>query len=337
MRQTRTPLTRRRFLRISAASAALTAGAVASAAQAAEGVGRSTWRGIAFGNLARIEIRHPDPARTAYALRMVTAEIERLESIMSLYRPASALSTLNRQGYLDTAPADLVQVLSLARSFGELSDGSFDVTVQPLWRTYADHFSAPGADPAGPSADLVRRAAEKVDYHSVEIEPSAVRLARPGMEVTLNGIAQGYITDRIIELFRNEGFDHVLADLGEIRALGEAAPGRSWRAAIKDPLNEHVVAAGIDLGAQALATSGSYGFRFDAAGQFHHLFDPGSGTCPHRYASVSVLAPRATTADALATACNLLTPDAMAAALKAAGASRALVIEHDGTARWIVV
>ena len=325
-------LSRRRFLRISAASAAFGAVAPIARADQPDGFG---WRGMAFGNLASIELRHGDQAHARSTMTRVTAEIARLESVMSLYRPDSALSELNRRGHLKAAPADLVQVLSQARTIGALSGGAFDVTVQPLWQVYASHFTKEGVSPDGPGADLVRRAAERVDYRSVEIEPAEIRLARPGMAVTLNGIAQGYITDRIIDVLKNEGFEHVLADLGEIRCLGQAAQGRAWIAAIKSPFGGSAVVSEIELGNQALATSGSYGFRFDAAGQFHHLFDPRTGACPRRYASVSVLAPDAATADALATACNLLEPDAIAATLKAAGASRALVIEPDGSSRWI--
>lgn len=323
---------RRRFLRICAASAAL--GAIGPMAKASEPV-TSTWRGMVFGGLASIELRHSDHARVRRVLPMAMAEIERLGSIMSLYRADSALVQLNRQGHLGAAPADLVSVLSRARALGDLSQGRFDVSVQPLWQVYAEHFSAPRPDPAGPDPDLVRRRAESVDYRSLEVEASAVRLARPGMAVTLNGIAQGYITDRIVDLLKNEGFEHVLADLGELRALGRAAVDRPWRTIIRNPLSGHDDGIEIELGNQALATSGSYGFRFDAAGRFHHLFDPRSGTCPQRYASVSVLAPDATTADALATACNLMPPDSIKDLLKAAGATRAVMIMPDGAVTTI--
>ena len=323
---------RRRFLRICAASAAL--GIVRPMAAASEPA-TSTWRGMAFGGLASIELHHSDHGRVRRVLPMVMAEIERLEGIMSLYREDSALMQLNRQGHLGAAPADLVSVLSRARALGDLSQGCFDVCVQPLWQVYADHFSAPHPDPAGPPPDLVRRRAESVDYQSLEVDASAVRLARPGMAVTLNGIAQGYITDRIVDLLKNEGFEHVLADLGELRPLGKAGVNQPWRAVIKNPLFGRGDGIEIELGNQALATSGSYGFRFDAAGRFHHLFDPRSGTCPQRYASVSVLAPDATTADALATACNLMPPESIEGLLRAAGATRAIIIMPDGAVTTI--
>jgi thiamine biosynthesis lipoprotein len=293
------------------------------------------WRGLALGNLASIEIRHADPAQAARLLDLATMEIARLESILSLYRPDSALSRLNRDGILRDPPLDLVRVLASARDLGAVTGGAFDVTVQPLWQAYADHFGGGKADPAGPSATTVSRTLEKVGYRALEIEPSVVGLNRAGMAVTLNGIAQGYITDRIAELLRDAGLEHVLVDLGEIRALGARDGAVPWRAGIQDPAGGAPLAA-FALTDQALSTSGSYGFRFDASGRFHHIFDPRSGTCPQLYASVSVLAPSATIADALATAGNLLPPDALAAALKAAGADRALLVETSGAQRWIV-
>jgi len=326
-------LSRRRFLRISAATAGCAALSPLASADQPEAF---AWRGTAFGNLASIELRHSDPAHIRRTMGYATSEMARLESIMSLYRPDSTLSELNRRGHLGAAPVDLVQVLSRAQAIGALSGGAFDVTVQPLWQVYSSHFSRIGSDPRGPRTDLVRRAAERVDYRDIEIEPAAIRLRRPGMALTLNGIAQGHITDRIIDLLKNEGFENALADLGEIRALGRAAQDQPWRVAIKSPFDESAVASKIELAGGALATSGSYGFRFDTAGQFHHLFDPRTGACPSRYASVSVLAPDAATADALATACNLLAPDAIADALRASGAYRALIIDRDGTQRRIV-
>jgi thiamine biosynthesis lipoprotein len=288
-----------------------------------------------MGNLASIEIRHSDLARANRLLEFARNEVARLEAVMSLYDPQSALSALNRDGMVREPPLDLVQVLSEAHRFATLTGGVFDVTVQPLWTVYADHFAKPGNDPAGPKPDLIKRAAERVDFRALEIEPTVVGLGRQGMQVTLNGIAQGYITDRIVELLRNEGLDHVLVDLGEIRALGGRDGRQPWQAGIEDPLNRKALLADVPLLDNALATSGGYGFQFDSAGRFHHIFDPTTGSCPHRYASVSVVAPNATTADALATAGNLMPPQALASILKTTGAHQALLIDPGGAPHWI--
>jgi FAD:protein FMN transferase len=324
-------LSRRRFIRLAASVGSLAAagwtGAVAEPAPV-------TWRGLVLGNLASIEIRHTDPVRAARLIDLARSEIARLESVMSLYRPDSALSMLNSAGILRNPPFDLVQVLSDARHFGAVTAGAFDVTVQPLWRVYADHFTGDGADPAGPRLDSVRRAAEHVDYRRLEIEPSAVGLRQPGMAVTLNGIAQGYITDRIADMLRNEGLDHMLVDLGEIRAVGPRGGAAPWRVGIENADRSGLI-ANVPLAGQALSTSGSYGFRFDPGGRFHHIFDPRSGACPQLHASVSVVATRSTVADALATACNLVPSTAIPALLRSAGASRAFVLGTDGISEWV--
>jgi thiamine biosynthesis lipoprotein len=169
----------------------------------------------------------------------------------------------------------------------------------------------------------------------MEIDPEVVRFDRAGMQVTLNGIAQGYITDRISELFRNEGLDHTLVDLGELRVLGGRDPAQPWRAGIEDPAKTANILAEVPLTDGALATSGGYGFKFDPAGKINHIFDPATGASPHRYASVSVVAADATTADALATAANLLDPDTLTQVLRKAGAKRALLVYPDGIQRWL--
>jgi thiamine biosynthesis lipoprotein len=287
------------------------------------------WSGLVLGNLASIEIRHPDGKTAQGLIERARVEIARLESIVSLYRPESALSVLNDNGVLRNPPLDLVQVLGQARRFGEMTGGAFDVTVQPLWRVYAEHFATGTGSRTGPSSDSIRRAVECVDYRVLEIEPSVVGLRRPGVTLTLNGIAQGYITDRIAELLHNEGLDDVLVDLGEIRGLGTRDGLAPWRAGIENVGRSGLVAE-IPLANQALSTSGSYGFRFDSAGRFHHIFDPRSGVCPQLYASVSVLAPDATTSDALATACNLTPLHAIQGLLRAAGGTSAYIVLRDG-------
>lgn len=329
------PVSRRRFVRIGATAAALGAMAPATgrpfAARPPEEDALFVWRGLTLGAPTRIEIRHPDRSRVARIVAAAVGEIDRLENVLSLYRPESALVQLNRDGRLVEPPLDLVRILSEARGISEATAGRFDVSVQPLWRVHADHFTAHPGDAAGPPPEAVRRAADLVGCEAIEIEPSSIRLARPGMALTLNGIAQGYITDRIAELLKAEGLKNVLVDLGEIRAAGRRSPGRPWRVGIRDPFDGEGLAAELALRDRAVATSSGRGFRFDAAGRFHHIFDPKTGACPQAYASVSVLAPSAALADALATAFLCMSPEAVAATVRAMPAVAAHVIRQDGS------
>ncbi|WP_052584508.1 FAD:protein FMN transferase, partial [Azospirillum baldaniorum] len=262
----------------------------------------------------RFQLAHPDPAEADRLIALCLEEVARLERVFSLYRTDSALARLNRDGVLDAPPADLVRLLSEAAAVSRRTDGAFDPTVQPLWQLYAGHFARPGADPAGPPEAVLRAARELVDYRKLRVEPGRVAFAGRGMAVTLNGIAQGYVTDRVSERLRAEGMTDVLVDLGEIRALGHHPSGRPWSVGLADPLVDGRNAGTLEIADRAVATSGGYGTPFDPAGRFTHLFDPATGGCAREWLAVTVLAPDATTADALSTALSVA-PEARAAVL----------------------
>ncbi|MEZ5933047.1 MAG: FAD:protein FMN transferase [Alphaproteobacteria bacterium] len=288
-----TALNRRRLLTvIAAAGTALLPGNGRTAT-----VPRWRWRGTALGARAEIILVHPDEATAQELIRLAIGEIERLENIFSLYRPESEISRLNRDGLLEMPSAEMTALMSTARHVSTLTGGAFDVTVQPLWRLHAEHFARPDADPDGPSPAAIAAARRLVDYRAMDISPSMIRFARPGMGVTLNGIAQGYITDRVADLLRAHGIENTLVDLGEIRTLGSRPDRRPWRVAI-----EGAPAGPLDLTDRAIATSSPAGTRFDRRGQFHHLFDPATGRPSTTKKPVSVIAKRATFADALSTA-----------------------------------
>ncbi|GAA4256813.1 FAD:protein FMN transferase [Azospirillum formosense] len=303
--------TRRRFLGIAATAAGL---ALLPGGLRAAGVPVRTWRGVALGADSVIQLAHPDPAEADRLIALCLEEVARLERVFSLYRTDSALVRLNRDGVLEAPPADLVRLLSEAAAFSRRTDGAFDPTVQPLWQLYAGHFARPGADPAGPPEAVLRAARELVDHRKLRVEPGRVAFAGRGMAVTLNGIAQGYVTDRVSERLRAEGMTDVLVDLGEIRALGHHPSGRPWSVGLADPLVDGRNAGTLEIADRAVATSGGYGTPFDPAGRFTHLFDPATGGCAREWLAVTVLAPDATTADALSTALSVA-PEARAAVL----------------------
>ncbi|MCW2241087.1 FAD:protein FMN transferase [Azospirillum canadense] len=322
------PLTRRRFLGIAAAAAGL---ALLPGALRAQGVPIRTWRGVALGADACLQFAHPDPAEADRLIGICLEEVARLERVFSLYRPDSALSRLNRDGALEAPPADLVRLLAETVDVGHRTDGAFDPTVQPLWQLYAGHFGRPGADPDGPPAAVVRAALGLVDYRSLRVEPGRVGFARRGMAATLNGIAQGYVTDRVAERLRGEGMGDVLVDMGEIRAMGHHPAGRPWTVGLKDPVDEGRTVETLEVADRAVATSGGYGTLFDPAGRFTHLFDPASGGCAREWLAVTVMAPDATTADALSTALSVVPEDRARTILNRFPGVAARFTRRDGT------
>jgi len=255
-------LSRRRFLAISAAFAA-----------AGPANGATRWRGLAFGADASITLRGPEVEAKA-ALAAVQKEIERAEELFSLYRPTSWISGLNRDGSA-VMQNDVAALLALCDHAYTLTGGLFDPTVQVLWAAAARR-------------DNLEAARGLVDWKSVSIG-SEIRLG-DRQALTLNGIAQGWATDRVAEVLTVHGFRDALVNIGEFRA-----DAGDWRIGLFDP-KEGLVRQ-ITLSGGAVATSSP---QADLISGSPHIFGP-MGEAPI-WSTVSVEAETAALADALSTA-----------------------------------
>jgi FAD:protein FMN transferase len=296
-------ITRRRFIAISAAAVTAAAGPLRAAPPLHH------WRGVAMGAGASITLAHPDAERIVEAAR---AEIARLEGIFSLFQPGSSLSRLNAAGRLDAPPFELLECLSLCGAVHAATGGLFDPTIQPLWALHAERH----AQGAAPDAAEIEATLARVGWDGVRAGADAVRLARPGMALTLNGVAQGYVADRVAGLMAAEGLDDILVDTGEFRALGGDPRGGDWQLSLNEA--GRVIEGAVTLRDRALASSAALGTVFDAAGRAGHILDPRTGRpAPPRWKLVSVTAPRAGLADALSTAMCLMEREQIAATLAA--------------------
>ena len=259
------------------------------AGPAAASVRHFTWRGVALGAEAQIQLIHDDESRARVILDACVREIDRLENIFSLYRPESTVSRLNRQGRILVPELEFVELLAAALQISRETDGAFDVTVQPLWTPRSTDL---------PTAQQLDNVLRVIGFQHIDLSSRRVALARKGMALTFNGIAQGYITDRVAGLLAHEGCSNVLVHMGETYGAGSKSDGNPWRAKIGG--TDETVA----LRNRALATSGAAdGPRLD------HLFDPHTGRAANNYRSVSVTAPTATVADALSTAFCMMEPE----------------------------
>ena len=311
---------RRKFIAISAGAAGLSALPFGVRNSAARPV--VEWRGTCLGSVATLRLHHPDVSAAKELVRQVVAEARRLEALFTLYREESALCQLNRHGVLANPPSELSDLLAACSHYWEITGGVFDPTVQALWRCYAESFST---QKRAPTPAERTAALELVGWSKVRFDRDRVVLARPGMGLTFNGIAQGYITDCVIERLRASGIDSCIVDMGEVRTLGENANGDPWSVAIEDASGNR--SAPISVLNKAVATSGAYGFRFDEQGACNHLFDPRTGECAKPLRTITVVAHTATTADALSTAFTLMTIEAIGPVLARAGRAQAYSVE----------
>lgn len=272
--------TRRRVLKIAAtfgAGGLLSTSPLFSHAMAAEH--KITWKGVALGAEAEFQIMHHSKQDAQQALNAAVAELRRLETLFNLYNPASLVSKLNQTGQVERPSVDFLSLLSLADSLSTATLGGFDITVQPLWQTEST--------------------AATIGYKHLQIGADTIAFTKADMAVTLNGIAQGYITDRITEVLRDAGLKHVLVNAGEIRSTGETGPNQPWRVAVLHDGQSYV-----DLRDQALAVSSAY--TSSTKGKRPHLFNPRTGQAVTDFKTIIVKAPNAALADALSTGLSVL-------------------------------
>ncbi|GHD07581.1 FAD:protein FMN transferase [Tianweitania populi] len=326
-------ISRRRAISIMAAAAGVPLLGTLGAARAS--FPPVIWHGQALGAPATLILNHPDKAKAETLLRRVVAEVERLEGIFSLYRPSSALCELNRLGALPTPPQELVQVLNACRAAWQTTNGAFDPTIQPLWTLYAQHFSRPDAKPTGPSLRDVDQVRSRIGFDAVRFNGDRIAFSRPGMALTLNGIAQGFITDAIVDMLKAEGITSSLVDMGENRAVGSKEDGRPWRVGVADMEMGSEPDTVIDLVDKAIATTSGAGFHFDRDGRFSHVFDPRRGAVPLTYRRVTTIAPTATIADAFSTAFSLMDEAAIRQLIKTTSGLAVYIVDWNGRQTYI--
>ncbi len=296
-------LNRRKALKIIAAASALPLVASAPLNQQARAE-TFTWQGRALGVEAEMQFVHSDAKFVKKIIESCVSEIDRLEEIFSLYRPSSEINRLNRKGHLKFASPELRTVLAEAQRFSILSDGAFDVTVQPLWKERNSSL-------------------KNVNYKNLHLSGLGVEFTQENMAITLNGIAQGYITDRVTQLLKRHGFNHVLLQLGEMHV--EAPTDQPWRIALNNKSGKKIA-----LSSGAIATSSAAPFK---SKNLNHLLDPRTGNTPNHFASVSVIAPTAMTADAFSTALYIAGPAQAEKIVNNSTIKLAVLEPHNGDTR----
>ncbi len=289
------------------------------------------WQGDVLGAWSELTLWHADAAFAQRTIRKVRQEIERYERIFSLYRPDSEIARLNAAGRLARPSPELRALVDDSQRMAALSGGAFDISVQPLWRLYEAHFWS-RSDVQADIAARAREVAEQlVDFRRIESSAASAGFTRPGMAITLNSLAQGYITDAIADLLRHEGFESAVVDLGEFRTLGCHPDGRPWRLGIRNGTPAGDTGRTVELADMALAVSGGYGTTFEPSGRFHHIFDPHTGASANALIGVAVIGPRATAANALSTAICVAGEARAPMLLAAYPGTRAILTREDGS------
>jgi thiamine biosynthesis lipoprotein len=316
-------LSRRGFLRISAILGLGVSAGGWLLAHEAVAVTVSETR-LLMGSIANLTVVGADAANARLALTAAFDRMQALEAIFSRFQPDSWLSRLNRTGSVRGTPPEFRTVIDHAVKVSDLSGGAFDITVEPLLALYR----AAARTGDRPNADAVTAAHALIDYHAIDIRGDQVRLLRPGMALTLDGIAKGYVIDEGIRTLEAYGLTKAMVEVGgDLHARGP----EPWRVGIQSPsAAPNAVTRIIEVHNQALTTSGDYVSTFTDDRSLHHILDPRTGLSPTQLSSVSVTAGSACMADALSTALMVMGIESGSRLLQRVGNVRALFIGKDG-------
>jgi thiamine biosynthesis lipoprotein len=230
-------------------------------------------------------------------------ELQRLNNLLSIYRPASAWSEINRlagQKPVTVSP-EVFKLISRCLQYSRRSQGAFDITVGPLMKAWG-FFKGTGRLP---SRDEISAAMSKVGYRHLCLDQArcTVRFDMEGVEINPGGIGKGYAVDRMVEIIRRRGFDSALVMASSSRIYGLGSPPdepQGWRIDIRNPKRPRQHSATeVFLKDMSLSTSGGYAQTFRAGGRnFSHIMDPRTGHSAQGMLMVSVTAPRAIDSEA---------------------------------------
>jgi thiamine biosynthesis lipoprotein len=256
----------------------------------------------------KIKVYAADRVSGEEAIDAALREVERLEKVLSDYDPESELSRLSAAAPMDepvTVSDDLWTVLLAADSYRAKSDGAFDITVGPLtalWRQTRRSGKLPREDKLAAA-----RAATGGDGIELDHDTRRVRLTKPVMRLDAGGIGMGYAADRAMKVLRDHRITSAMIDASGDILVSAAPPGTDgWRILVA-PLRPGGEGETITLVHAAVTTSGDAFQSVEIDGvRYSHIVDPRTGIGVRGPAAVTVIAPDATAADALATAANVL-------------------------------
>jgi len=271
---------------------------------------------LAMGSQLRVLVWTSDEAAAATAIDHVFREFDRLESLLSVWKPGSDAVRINDAAGREPVAVsrDTLAVLEAAAQASDWTSGKFDITFGALagvWKFDHDQ------DNTAPGQAAIAARLPLVDYRLVEVNRAAgtafVRTA--GARIHLGGIGKGYAVDHAVAILRERGFrDFLIQSGGDLYVAGRNGDA-PWTLGIADPRGAAgQTFAAVDLADGTLSTSGDYERFFIKDGvRYHHLIDPDSGRPARGARSVTIVADRALIADVLSTGVFILGPaDGMA-------------------------
>ncbi|MGE4342832.1 MAG: FAD:protein FMN transferase [Geoalkalibacter sp.] len=283
---------------------------------------------LLLGTVVEITALGPDRDLLEGAVSDAFDEMERIEQLMSPHIEGSDVARLSKAETPQPVSPETAEVLRLGLQLAAQSDGAFDLTLGRL----KELWGIEGENPQVPDRESVEEALRGIGPQALRLEASLVVKSSPDLQLDLGGIAKGYAVDRAIFLLADAGIEFASVNAGgDLRLLGDRGGERPWRIGIQHPRDSQRLLATLEVTDVAVVTSGDYERYFEHEGRrYHHLFDPRTGYPATACRSVTVVAPCAMLADALATALFVLGPEQGMSLLQLYPDAEALIVDSSG-------
>lgn len=230
-------------------------------------------------------------------------EIQRIEKLISSWLSTSQTSAINQAAgkHPVVVSRELFDLIKRSIQISKLTDGAFDITYASMDKIW--HFD--GSMTTMPSEKEIKRSVAKVGYEYIVLDEdkSSVFLPKEGMKIGFGAIGKGYAADRAKELLIKKGITAgIINASGDMNTWGTQPDGSSWKVAITNPLEKNKAYGLFPIKKGAVVTSGNYEKFVEFGGErYAHIIDPRTGYPSSGIISVTVFAPKAELADALAT------------------------------------
>lgn len=258
-----------------------------------------------MGTLVEMKIMAEDVSAAKAAMYEAFIEMSRVEHLLSAHIEESEIARVNAHASQQPVPvsAETFAILERAISFSEKCDGMFDISIGAVSEVWG--FNEENREIQVPATDTLDSLLTQVDYRAIELNPTdtTVVLAKPGAKLDLGGIAKGYAIDRAAAVLKQLGVKHFMINAGgDIFAGGSKYGDIKWSVGVKHPRQPDELFAKMEMEDYAVATSGDYErYAMIDGKRYHHILNPQTGYPSRHCQSVTVVAPTAEIADALAT------------------------------------
>ena len=258
-----------------------------------------------MGSIVTVKAYSNDTLLCNIAIDTAFREMKEIDRLMSVFDETSQVSLLNRRSTLDSFTVDqrIVDVLTAAQRYHHLTDGAFDLTIEPLMNLYGfrDEISIRHF----PSDKEIGRILDSIGMKHVRLDTATatVSFTHPSTRLDFGGIAVGYAIDRAVTVLRAHGIESALINhSGDLYAIGTPPEANAWDVGITDPMRSGEIITTVSIKDQALSTSGNYQNVTQAGGKtIGHILNPSNGRTATSILSGTVIAQTALEADALST------------------------------------